>query len=72
MVAGAAPFLGSLPVDSELVTLLDAAESAEALDPESTSFGILDRYKKTRTYPLFQEIVRKAMANVATSTPVSG
>ncbi|KZT36597.1 cytosolic Fe-S cluster assembling factor CFD1 [Sistotremastrum suecicum HHB10207 ss-3] len=63
------PFLGSLPVDSELVTLLDAAESSETPDPESTSFGILHRYKKTRTYPLFQEIVRKAMEGV--SVPVS-
>ncbi|KAI0756860.1 P-loop containing nucleoside triphosphate hydrolase protein [Daedaleopsis nitida] len=59
-------FLGSLPVDTELVTLLDAAEterpgeSAELPEGGSRrSFDLLERYQKTPTAPLFQNIVDK-------------
>ncbi|KAI0375134.1 P-loop containing nucleoside triphosphate hydrolase protein [Pilatotrama ljubarskyi] len=61
-------FLGSLPIDTELVTLLDAAEverpgeSAELPDGGSRrSFGLLERYEKTPTAPLFKKIVEKIL-----------
>ncbi|KAH7916365.1 P-loop containing nucleoside triphosphate hydrolase protein [Hygrophoropsis aurantiaca] len=62
------PFLGSMPVDTELVTLLDAAESNEPdLDTEkdrddtlrSRSFELLQRYRKTSSAKLFETIVAK-------------
>ena len=57
-------FLGGLPVDTELVTLLDAAESTENVDEEANgqekkvnegtdsaeSFPLLDRYLKTSSW----------------------
>ena len=52
-------FLGSLPVDTELVTLLDAAEvdrTMEESEPKET-FDLLRRYQKTSTAPLFGKIV---------------
>ncbi|KAI0077449.1 P-loop containing nucleoside triphosphate hydrolase protein [Panus rudis PR-1116 ss-1] len=65
-------FLGSLPVDTELVTLLDAAEGSDNTtgNGESKSFEILERYRKTSTAPLFakiaEEIVR-TLDSAATS-----
>lgn len=63
-------FLGSLPVDTELVSLLDAAEDA---NPESTesdnsqrSFALLERYQKTSTAPLFKTIVDKIVQTFST------
>ena len=70
-------FLGSLPVDTELVTLLDAAEverpgeSAELPEGGSRrSFDLLDRYQKTPTAPLFKKIVDKVLERLA-GTPES-
>ncbi|KAI0639547.1 P-loop containing nucleoside triphosphate hydrolase protein [Trametes polyzona] len=65
-------FLGSLPVDTELVTLLDAAEverpgESEAL-PEGgskRSFDLLERYQKTPTAPLFKKIVDKVLERLS-------
>ncbi|KAI0041891.1 P-loop containing nucleoside triphosphate hydrolase protein [Auriscalpium vulgare] len=57
------PFLGSLPVDTELVTLLDAAEPEEAPDAVESgeagqrSFELLQRYQKTPSAALFKNIV---------------
>ncbi|TBU63813.1 cytosolic Fe-S cluster assembling factor CFD1 [Dichomitus squalens] len=66
------PFLGSLPVDTELVTLLDAAEgerpgeSAErAAGGSERSFGLLERYQRTPTAPLFKDIVDKMLEQLA-------
>ena len=69
------PFLGSLPVDTELVTLLDAAEvttetgearanttekpRTDAEPSEGMSFGVLERYEKTSSAKLFKEIASK-------------
>ncbi|KAL1951393.1 hypothetical protein VTO73DRAFT_542 [Trametes versicolor] len=66
------PFLGSLPVDTELVTLLDAAE-AETPDelaalPEGgsrRSFGLLERYERTPTAPLFKKIADQILERLA-------
>lgn len=65
-------FLGSLPVDTELVTLLDAAEverpedSAELPEGGSRrSFDLLDRYRKTPTAPLFKNIVEKLLGRLS-------
>ena len=60
------PFLGSLPVDTELVTLLDAAEieeqGAETTSGErdgnvERSFGLLRRYQQTSSAKLFKNVV---------------
>lgn len=78
-------FLGGLPVDTELVTLLDAAESTENVDKEANgqekkvnegtdsaeSFPLLDRYLKTSSWKLFKEIVSKALENL-NGTEVKG
>ncbi|KAG1774063.1 P-loop containing nucleoside triphosphate hydrolase protein [Suillus placidus] len=59
------PFLGSMPIDTELVTLLDAAESTDLgaadgqhdEDSEVRSFGVLQRYQKTSSAKLLSAIV---------------
>ncbi|KAH8119884.1 P-loop containing nucleoside triphosphate hydrolase protein [Phellopilus nigrolimitatus] len=70
-------FLGSLPVDTELVTLLDAAEGAERRFDEdqvdadrdtNIAFPLLKRYLKTSSWPLFKEIVAKALVNLEERT----
>lgn len=65
-------FLGSLPVDTELVTLLDAAEAETpeelAALPEGgsrRSFGLLERYERTPTAPLFKKIADKILEQLA-------
>lgn len=64
------PFLGSMPVDTELVTLLDAAEietPSEGVNEEALrekSFDLLQRYQKTSSAQLFQNIVGKIMENL--------
>ena len=67
-------FLGSLPVDTELVTLLDAAEAegpgetAELPEGGSKrSFDLLERYQKTPTAPLFKGIVDKILEQLTSS-----
>jgi len=55
-------FLGSMPVDTELVTLLDAAEagtSEETPDEKEQSFELLQRYQRTSSAKLFKSIVDK-------------
>lgn len=59
------PFLGSMPVDTELVTLLDAAEVEKPKDTpdeeklRGQSFELLQRYQRTSSAKLFQNIVDK-------------
>ena len=58
------PFLGSMPIDTELVTLLDAAESTEDNPQhdeasEARSFGVLQRYQETSSAKLINGIVEK-------------
>ncbi|EJD51974.1 P-loop containing nucleoside triphosphate hydrolase protein [Auricularia subglabra TFB-10046 SS5] len=53
-------FLGSLPVDTELVTLLDAAEGTHAELPaedQQAAFPLLHRYERTASFKLFQAAV---------------
>lgn len=58
-------FLGSMPVDTELVTLLDAAESVPEGKTEDEvveavrerSFELLKRYQQTSSAKLFKNIV---------------
>ncbi|KAI0697599.1 P-loop containing nucleoside triphosphate hydrolase protein [Cytidiella melzeri] len=71
-------FLGSLPVDTELVTLLDAAElpplnnAGDDHVPSDATFTLWQRYQKTPTLPLFtkmaQEIIRKLGQREAATT----
>ncbi|EKM61366.1 uncharacterized protein PHACADRAFT_156607 [Phanerochaete carnosa HHB-10118-sp] len=49
-------FLGSLPVDSDLVTLLDAAE---------ISFELLRQYQQTSTAPLFAKIAEEIVRTLS-------
>lgn len=59
------PFLGALPIDTELVTLLDAAaeetgngtEAGERRDETGVVFRVLERYQKTSSAKLFGPIV---------------
>ncbi|KAK0500576.1 cytosolic Fe-S cluster assembling factor CFD1 [Armillaria luteobubalina] len=51
------PFLGSLPVDTELVTLLDASDPAQT--DGAPGFRVLERYKSTPSAQIFESIVQK-------------
>lgn len=63
------PFLGSLPIDTELVTLLDAAQvdhpditTEEQVDSiKRHSFELLQRYQRTSSSKLFGPITEKIM-----------
>lgn len=66
--------LGSLPVDTELVTLLDAAEGGEQPTADSAndtisagSFPLLQRYFNTSSWPLFKGIADQALAGLPTN-----
>ncbi|KAJ4472083.1 MRP-like protein [Lentinula aciculospora] len=59
-------FLGSLPVDTELVTLLDASSlngdaALEFRNEESISFPLMQRYKATSSSKLFEAILEKLL-----------
>ena len=58
-------FLGSMPVDTDLVTLLDAADTGAAAvsdaESENHSFDLLRRYEQTSTAPLFARIVEEVV-----------
>jgi hypothetical protein len=74
------PFLGSLPVDTALVELLDAAEPASIAagdqseehqtdvasvgDAVTASFPLLARYQRTPTANLFMPIVNKILGTL--------
>ncbi|KAJ6575342.1 cytosolic Fe-S cluster assembling factor CFD1 [Mycena capillaripes] len=63
-------FLGSLPVDTELVSLLDASEanddSANSDDTKKAaeSFELLERYSKTSSAKLFKNILEGIAASL--------
>ena len=75
------PFLGSLPVDTDLVTLLDAAEkdgsTSEQTNGETkhtppgpavvvpSDFPLYARYEQTSTAPLFQKITDEVVRTLA-------
>ncbi|KAG1813250.1 P-loop containing nucleoside triphosphate hydrolase protein [Suillus subaureus] len=73
------PFLGSMPIDTELVTLLDAAESTDlsAADgqrdeaSEVRSFGVLQRYQKTSSAKLLSVIVENLISTLPSVEHVS-
>jgi len=65
-------FLGSLPIDTELVTLLDATEAAmpeQAADepPRRTerTFRLIDQYQRTSSSKLFKPIVERLINALA-------
>lgn len=67
------PFLGTLPIDTELVTLLDAAETEQEDDKQTENeihegFKLLHRYKTTSSAKLFGPIVQNILAGFAGST----
>jgi NUBPL iron-transfer P-loop NTPase len=52
------PFLGALPVDTELVSLLDAAEIGSPLrEGGPRGFGLAKRYEETPSGQLFKKVV---------------
>jgi hypothetical protein len=66
--------LGTLPVDTELVSLLDNEETPISADGQTSApngaptplsepgqFPLLERYKRTPSFALFQAIVEKAL-----------
>lgn len=58
-------FLGALPVDTELVTLLDAAEPSGtdgAIDLEASE--ILKKYGETSSAKLFKSIAERVVADI--------
>jgi hypothetical protein len=63
------PFLGTLPIDTELVTLLDAAETEQEddkpMENEMHEFRLLRRYKTTSSAKLFGPIVEKILVGLA-------
>ena len=64
-------FLGSLPVDTELVTLLDAADPSNSEpnhseSPDAGSFALMQRYQRTSTAPLFSNIVAEILGGLGT------
>jgi hypothetical protein len=68
------PFLGSLPVDADLVALLDAAEVAQIEEGNggavkdivaSRGFVLWERYQKTRSSTLFKDIVDRVVEALA-------
>ncbi|KAG2367737.1 P-loop containing nucleoside triphosphate hydrolase protein [Suillus spraguei] len=66
------PFLGSMPIDTELVTLLDAAESTDLSTAdgqrdeasEVRSFGVLQRYQKTSSAKILSAIVENLISTL--------
>jgi hypothetical protein len=62
-------FLGSLPVDTDLVTLLDAAETKEDANASGNgatdrSFRLFEKYQKTSSSHLFKPIVDTIIAGL--------
>ena len=61
------PFLGALPVDTELVSLLDAAEIAPREDSplvreaEPRGFGLAKRYQETPSGKLFKKVLDRLL-----------
>ena len=63
------PFLGTLPIDTDLVTLLDAAETEQEDDKSmgdgtQERFRLLGRYKATSSAKLFGPIVEKILSGL--------
>ncbi|KAL0578474.1 cytosolic Fe-S cluster assembly factor cfd1 [Marasmius crinis-equi] len=65
-------FLGSLPVDTELVTLLDASSNPDgvetselnSIDDVSSSFKLLRSYQATPSSKLFADILTKVLSSL--------
>jgi len=67
------PFLGTLPIDTELVTLLDAAETEQEDDEligggTHEEFMLLRRYKTTSSAKLFGPIIDNILSGLSGST----
>jgi hypothetical protein len=61
-------FLGSLPVDTELVSLLDVGEveppAGVASDGDASSFSLLQKYTLTPSAGLFESILGRVLQNL--------
>lgn len=80
------PFLGALPVDTRLVTLLDSGGQEQEGDAEGitnaagqinestieeTGFTILDGYRRTPTHTLFKAVAEKVIGGLENLPVVS-
>jgi hypothetical protein len=63
------PFLGTLPIDTELVTLLDAAETEQEAGTHE-GFELLRRYQTTSSAKLFGPIVESILSGLSGSAEV--
>lgn len=62
------PFLGSLPVDTELVNLLDnTAPLGTEAENEPSDFRLLDNYKQTSSFPMVQAMTQIVMEKLSGS-----
>lgn len=60
-------FLGTLPVDTELVSVLDGGHDpsrTEQADEGKVAFPLLERYSKTPSAKLFQQIVKGVLESL--------
>ena len=67
------PFLGTLPIDTELVTLLDAADTEQedhssGGNTEHEGFRLLRRYKTTSSAKLFGPVAENILSRLSGST----
>ncbi len=69
-------FLGALPIDTQLVSLLDSEElglnqteqegmTGKTMEP--VVFPLLEHYRRTPTFPLFQRMLQKALPRLNSS-----
>jgi len=63
------PFLGALPVDTELVSLLDGAEIGSPLpEGDPRGFGLAKRYQETPSGRLFKKVLDTLLDTLLSST----
>nr|GAT48448.1 cytosolic Fe-S cluster assembling factor CFD1 [Mycena chlorophos] len=58
-------FLGNLPVDTELVSLLDASDVGGGAEKSADAFPLLARYQATTSCKLFAEIATSIVGSLA-------
>jgi hypothetical protein len=68
------PFLGALPVDTELVSLLDGAEIApregsQLPEAEARGFGLAKRYQETPSGKLFKNLLDTLLDTLLATQP---
>ncbi|KAF8336970.1 MRP-like protein [Cantharellus anzutake] len=73
---GSLNFLGALPIDTNLVSLLDHEEADSSsteereinANAEPVAFPLLERYKETDTFPLFQTMLERTLLRLTSAS----